>query len=94
MANELAVEFAKAHWIVFDKLGEPSQGPKYYSAVPTSVRGIPHNFIPGVHSVLNDYCDFIETAREVTERTECDTVDSIHCLPFSAFTQVCFFSLL
>ncbi len=89
VADELAVEFAKAHWVVFDNEDDPSGESKYYSSAPTATRGIPHNFIPGVHSVLNSYCDFIETSREITERTNCDTVDSIHCLPFSAFTQVC-----
>lgn len=54
---------------------------------PTSTRGIPHNFIPRIHTVLNTYCDFIETARTLTGREDADTVDSIMCLPFSAWTQ-------
>lgn len=98
-ANQLVMSFAESHWVTFSKPNDsrkrsaegndsPSKRPKYYSAVPTAVRGIPHNYIPGIHTLLNDYCDFIESAREITGRTSSDTVDSIMCLPFSAFTQV------
>ena len=47
----------------------------------------PHNFVPGLHSALNDYCSFIESYRTMSDREGKDTVDSIMCLPFSAFTQ-------
>lgn len=94
----MVMSFAKSHWVTFSKPDDnrkrsaegedsPSKRPKYYSSVPTAVRGIPHNYITGVHTLLNHYCDFIETAREVNDRTNSDTVDSIMCLPFSAFTQ-------
>ena len=97
-ADELTVAFAKSHWITFSKpeipgkrtveaSSSPSKRTKYYSAVPTAVRGIPHNYIPGIHTLLNDYCSFIETSRDISGRSDCDTVDSIMVLPFSGFTQ-------
>lgn len=91
------MEFAKSHWVVFpaphSEKGacgdvEPdAKRAKYYSSTPTATRGIPHNLIPRVHSALNPYCDFIETARRVSGRENRDTVDSIMCLPFSAWSQ-------
>jgi hypothetical protein len=88
-ADEMAEDFGRAHWVVFDATtGKDRQPVKYYTATPTITRGIPHNFTPGVHSLLNEYCDFIESYRSITDRTSCDTVDSIMCLPFSPFTQV------
>jgi hypothetical protein len=97
-ADELTVEFAKSHWVVFAKpdnqrkraCDAPEPDPKrvkYYSSTPPATRGIPHNFIPRVHSALNPYCDFIETTRKITSRDNSDTVDSIMCLPFSPWTQ-------
>lgn len=89
-ADELALAFGESHWVVYD---DPSGGndgtppTKYYTSSPIATRGIPHNFIPGVHSVLKDYCSFIETCRNLTGREHCDTVDNIMCLPFSPFTQ-------
>ena len=87
-ANALAKEFAKVHWKTFPDPRQPETSEhKYYSATPTATRGIPHNFIPGVHSALNHYCDFIETARDISDRRDANTVDSIMCLPFSAYSQ-------
>ena len=90
-ADELAVAFGESHWKVFEDHASKEKGDdptvKYYTSVPTAVRGIPHSFIPGVHSVLNDYCDFIETYRKLSDREGADTVDSIMVLPFSAFSQ-------
>jgi hypothetical protein len=60
---------------------------KYYSSTPPATRGIPHNYIPRIHSALNPYCDFIETARKICDRDNSDFVDSIMCLPFSAWSQ-------
>jgi len=89
-ADELALAFGESHWVVYDdpaggKEGDPPI--KYYTSAPTATRGIPHNFTPGIHSLLNDYCSFIETCRSLTGREHCDTVDNIMCLPFSPFTQ-------
>ena len=56
-------------------------------ARPVATRGIPHGFIPGVHSVLNDYCNFLTAAREASKRTDQHTIDSIVVLPFSPFSQ-------
>ena len=90
-ADELAVAFGACHWKVFEDAASKEKGggvaKKYYTSVPIAVRGIPHSFIPGVHSALNSYCDFIETYRALTERQAADTVDSIMILPFSPFSQ-------
>lgn len=90
-ADELAVAFGENHWKVFEDSASKEKGHdpavRYYTSVPTAVRGIPHSFIPGVHSVLNDYSSFIETYRKVADRTNADTVDSIMVLPFSPFSQ-------
>ena len=100
IADELTVEFAKSHWVVFSDpdnerksacgVPEPDhKRAKYYSSTPPATRGIPHNFIPRIHSALNPYCDFIETTRKISGRDDSDTVDSIMCLPFSAWSQAC-----
>ena len=91
-ANELALAFGESHWIVYK--GTKEEGAKdggtsttFYTSTPISTRGIPHNFVPGVHTLLRDYCSFIESCRSITGRSECDTVDSIMSLPFGPFTQ-------
>jgi hypothetical protein len=89
-ADELALAFGESHWVVYEDPAGGKDGnrpTKYYTSSPIATRGIPHNFIPGIHSVLNDYCSFIETCRNLTGREHCDTVDNIMCLPFSPFTQ-------
>jgi len=89
-ADELALAFGESHWIVYDDPVAIANGippPKCYTATPICTRGIPHNFVPGLHSALNDYCSFIESYRTMSDREGKDTVDSIMCLPFSAFTQ-------
>ena len=57
-----------------------------FAEVPLAARGIPHSFIPGVHTLLDDYCDAIETFRSEIG-SESDTSDNVMCLPFSPFTQ-------
>jgi len=84
-ANELSIACAENHWVVFPKPGESDSS--YYTSTPAATHGIPHNYIPGVHSVLNNYCDFIKVARKMTGRETANTVDSIMCLPFSPWSQ-------
>jgi hypothetical protein len=86
-ANELALAFGESHWMVYDDPAGGEASTKYYTSTPITTRGIPHNFVPGLHSLLNDYCDFIESYRDVSDRSHCDTVDSVMCLPFSPWTQ-------
>lgn len=89
-ADELAIAFGENHWKVFDDPLEDdsvTSKRKLYTAVPTAVRGIPHGYIPGVHSLLNGYCNFLETCRTMAGREEADTVDSIMVLPLSPFSQ-------
>lgn len=40
-----------------------------------------------MHKLLTPHAEFLETARRLTKREHCDTVDSVMVLPFSAFTQ-------
>lgn len=86
-ADELALAFGESHWMVYDDPAGGTEPKKYYTSTPITTRGIPHNFVPGLHSLLNDYCSFIESYREISGRTHCDTVDNIMCLPFSPWTQ-------
>jgi hypothetical protein len=79
MANELTPIFHDAHFI--------TRGNEY-APVPLCARGIPHNLTPGVHSCLDDYCNFMEDLRAVSGREDEDTCDSIMVLPFSAFSQM------
>ena len=61
-----------------------------YATVPVATRGIPHGFIPGIHSVLDDMVaalDTIYTNRETGLRFSQNTVNGLFVLPFSAFTQ-------
>lgn len=62
-------------------------GDSHYAKVPLQTQGIPHGFVPGLHTVLNDFSDAIETYRELSDRTDSPTVDSLFVFPFSAFTQ-------
>ena len=86
-ANELALAFGESHWMVYDDPAGGKAPTKYYTSTPITTRGIPHSFVPGLHSLLNDYCDFVESYREISGRSHCDTVDSVMCLPFSPWTQ-------
>jgi hypothetical protein len=88
----MCIAFAKAHWVTFRNAGEArgdcnDDNARYFTAVPTATRGVPHGFVPHVHSCLNVYCGFLETARMVNDRVDADTVDSIACMPFGPFTQ-------
>ena len=62
-------------------------GKTHYVSTPIQTRGIPHGFVPGVHSVLRHYDDALETCRLVTGREDEPTVDGVFVLPFSGFTQ-------
>lgn len=62
-------------------------GDDHYATTPIQTRGIPHGFVPGLHSVLNDYTDSIETYRAISGRSEDPTCDGLFALPFSAWTQ-------
>lgn len=91
IANEMAIAFARKHFVVFERSESGEEGEERptscFTSVPPATRGIPHSYIPGVHSMTRPYCDFIETYRELSGRQHADTVDSVMVLPFSAFTQ-------
>jgi len=80
MANELCPEYAASHWV------EYSDG-KHFCETPVQTRGVPHNLVPGVHASLDYMLDALETLRAHLGRQEAPTVDSLLCLPFSAFSQ-------
>jgi hypothetical protein len=89
VANELNAQFAQAHFVTYEEPCQSSGGApiKYFASVPIGARGIPHNFTVGMHSAMQPHAEFLETARELTGRTERPTVDSVMVLPFSAWTQ-------
>jgi hypothetical protein len=84
VANELVQDIA-AH-AVYVRTGSDS-----FVETPVQTRGIVHGFVPGVHRVLDDYTDALETIRRLANRHDIDTtkdvVDGLFALPFSAFTQ-------
>lgn len=79
-ANVLARKFARKKWVKMPG--------KKFSQIPVQCQGIPHSFVPGVHSNLDYYVKSIEKYREICGRSSEDTVDSVLCLPFSTFSQV------
>lgn len=84
----MAPAFGRSHWVVFQaQTADGDAGKTYYTEAPPATRGIPHGFVPGVHSVLDEYCDFVESCRACTGRDLCDTVDSVLALPFGPFSQ-------
>lgn len=89
VANELNAQFAQAHFVTYEEPGpSKSSAPlKYFAPTPIGARGIPHNFIVGVHSAMQPHAEFLETARKLTGRGDRPTVDSVMVLPFSAWTQ-------
>lgn len=84
VADEISAAFATKHWVVFK---HPDSEKSVYCSIPVAARGIPHGFVPGLHSLTVPYCEMLETYRKVSGRSDSDTVDSIHVLPFSPFTQ-------
>jgi hypothetical protein len=62
-------------------------GDSNYAATPLQTRGIPHGFVPGLHTVLNDFEDAMGSMRTLMGREDDPTLDGVFCLPFSAFTQ-------
>ena len=80
MASKLAPRFAKSHWVKF-------KDGKHFTESPVATRGVPHCMIPGVHASLEKYGDALETLRRHTKREDAQTVDSLMCLPYSAWTQ-------
>lgn len=86
-ADKLTVAFAEANFVEYEaEVGKKRK--RVYAHIPLAARGIPHNLTPGIHSVLDDYEAFLQSSRTLTDRELCDTVDSIHVLPFSAFSQL------
>lgn len=87
VANDLHQEFCNAHFVTYEESGADGEQTKYFTPMPIGTRGIPHNFIVGVHSAMEPHAEFLETARRLTGRTERPTVDSVMVLPFSRWTQ-------
>ena len=86
VASELAIKHAEDQFVLFDSEG-PNGAETVFTEVPLCARGIPHGYTPGIHSMARDYCAFLEDLRKATGREDADTVDSIHVLPFSPFSQ-------
>ena len=80
-ADEIAARISsETHWVPI--------GPKKYAQVPVACRGIPHGFVPGVHTVLDDYVRALEQAYRQAGREETPwTKLGLFSLPFSGVTQ-------
>jgi hypothetical protein len=74
-ADAIAARLARAHFVTV--------GDNKYVAAPPSTRGIPHGYIPGIHSCLNDYT----IALDELFGAGSDTVNGLFSMPFSPFTQ-------
>jgi hypothetical protein len=83
-ADEIAAKLAHSHYV---KVGE-----KKYALSPVQTRGIPHGYVPGVHSVLDDYVAAVDRVMAEQNSSSGETVNGLFSLPFSAFTQVCSFN--
>ena len=86
VASELAIKHAEKQFVVFDR-EQPDGKETVFTDAPLCARGIPHGYTPGIHSMARSYCAFLESLRLATGRTAADTIDSIHVLPFSPFSQ-------
>ena len=80
MADKIAARLAHAHHV---EVGE-----KKYALAPINVRGIPHGYVPGLHSVCVDMVAALEHVAEYHGRAHNNTREGLFALPFSAFTQV------
>ena len=65
-------------------------GSKKYVVPPVQTRGIPHGFVPGVHSCLDDYVAALRAAYGEGALVVGDdlTVKGLFSMPFSGVTQV------
>jgi hypothetical protein len=83
-ANDLALAFASAHYVPC--------GDDEFVRVPCAARGIPHGFVPDVHSVLDDAQAalrelFDGTASQRGARAGHPTTLGLFAVPASAFSQ-------
>ncbi len=79
VADELAAKLAHTHHV---EVGE-----KKYALTPVQTRGIPHGYVPGVHRVLEDYVEAMETTASQQGREDSNTKRDLYVVPYSAFTQ-------
>lgn len=82
-ADELAAMLASsAHW---RRVGE-----KKYALAPIACRGIPHGFVPGVHTVLDELVEGLQAGYRAAGKDTSElgwTKVGLFSLPFSAVTQ-------
>lgn len=82
-ADELAAMLASsAHW---RRVGE-----KKYALAPIACRGIPHGFVPGVHTVLDELVEGLQAGYHAAGKDTSElgwTKVGLFSLPFSAVTQ-------
>tara|TARA_B110000046_G_scaffold11360_1_gene11272 strand:+ start:200 stop:700 length:501 start_codon:yes stop_codon:yes gene_type:complete len=62
-------------------------GEKKYALSPVQTRGIPHGYVPGVHSVLEDYVTAVDRVATEFGHGTADTTNGLFSLPYSAWTQ-------
>ena len=79
VADAISARLSKKHFV---RVGESK-----YVATPIPTRGIPHGFVPGVHSMAADYISAVDRTTVHHEEWKSETTRGLFSLPFSAFTQ-------
>ena len=79
VADELAAQLAHTHHV--------EVGDKKYALTPVQTRGIPHGYVPGVHTLLSDYVEAVDGVARSQGREDADTCNCLQVLPFSNVTQ-------
>lgn len=79
VADEISTRLAESHYLRIDQ--------DNYVQTPLQTRGIPHGYIPGVHSMTADYVAAIDRTAVHHEEWRSETTRGLFSLPFSAFTQ-------
>lgn len=79
VADQLALKLAHSRYV---RVGEDG-----FVATPTQTCGVPHGFVAGVHSLLDDYVAALNHVAAVDGSAETSSVKGLFSLPFGAFTQ-------
>ena len=79
VADEIAAKLAHTHHV--------EVGDKKYALTPVQTRGIPHGFLPGIHTLLNEYIEAMEEVARGQGHEDSNTRRDFYVLPYSAVTQ-------
>ena len=79
VADEIAAKLAHTHHV--------EVGDKKYALTPVQTRGIPHGFLPGIHTLLDEYIEAMEEVARGQGHEDSNTRRDFYVLPYSAVTQ-------